>query len=230
MAKLGEAIDIEAFQDKLGYKFTNQKLLKEALTHPSYANASGLSSHNQRLEFLGDAVLELVTSEFIYRENKGLDEGDLTKLRSKLVRKDSLCRWAKEIGLYDAVLVGKSLKNEGVTDSIAADAMEAVFGAVFLDRGYYLAKQTIEPFLQASIARALPEERDPKTTLQEMMQAKGLGVPHYKTIERKGPDHALRFKVQVTLGNKILAEAWGDSVKAAEFTAAKDVLSKNESK
>lgn len=220
-----ESQNMDSFQAKLGYVFQDENLLKEALTHPSFANASGLPFHNQRLEFLGDAVLELAVSENLFLREQKSDEGALTKRRSQLVRKDSLFLWAKEIGLCDMVLLGKSLKHDGVTESVAADAAEAVFGAIFLDGGYAGAKKVIENFLQYVSKEISPDEVDPKTALQEKMQAEGLGVPHYKTVERKGPPSALRFKVVVTLGNKILASAWGESVKAAEFSAASKALS-----
>lgn len=214
----------DSFLDCLGYRFKNTELLQEALTHPSYANESGLSFHNQRLEFLGDAVLELIVSELLFQQERACDEGALTKLRSQIVRKESLARWAQQIKLTDSVLLGKSLKKAGVTESIAADAAEALFGAVFVDGGYESAKEVVIHFFRFMSREISLDDTDPKTALQELMQSKGMGAPYYQTVERKEPDHAVRFKVRVTLGEEILAEAWGVSVKEAEFAAAQKAL------
>ncbi|MCE5201895.1 MAG: ribonuclease III [Synergistaceae bacterium] len=212
------------FQKKLGYTFRKIEFLEEALTHSSYANESGLSLHNERLEFLGDAVLELITSERLYREYKTLDEGQLTRLRSRFVCKNSLGIWAGGVGIPDIIKLGRSLLKSGATQSVAADAAEAVFGAVFLDGGYGSALTVVDRFLDSQEVEASPDALDPKTELQELLQGQGRGVPYYKTIERSGPDHALHFKVQVTLGDAILAEAWGSSIKEAEFSAAELAL------
>jgi ribonuclease-3 len=218
---------LTALQKKLGYQFADAELLNEALTHSSYANESGSPRFNERLEFLGDAVLELVTSEKLYAEHVELDEGRLTRLRSKLVCGESLSDWAKFAKLPQLIRLGKSLLKSGATDSMSADAAEAVFGAVFLDGGYENAKETILRFLDRQERKVSADEVDPKTELQEYFQSHGRGVPYYKTIERKGPDHALKFKVQLTLGDEVLSESWGNSIKEAEFKAAKKALGKN---
>ena len=213
-----------AFQEKIGYKFKNIELLEEALTHSSYANESGLSRFNERLEFLGDAVLELITSEKLYGEYPKLDEGELTRLRSRFVCKNSLSSWAVSVKLGSIIKLGKSIIRSGATQSMEADAAEAVFGAVFLDGGYAEAKKVIMAFLSIQKAEASSSVVDAKTELQEILQSRGMGVPYYKTIDRKGPDHALSFKVQVSLGDKILTSAWGNSIKEAEFKAAEAAL------
>ena len=213
-----------AFQEKIGYTFQKKDLLEEALTHSSYANESGLLNFNERLEFLGDAVLELITSEKLYAEYPDLAEGQLTRLRSQLVCKNSLSIWAEETGLHKLIRLGKSLIKNGATQSVAADAAEAVFGAVFLDNGYESAKIVILNFLESQKELISINAIDPKTELQELLQGRNEGVPYYKTIERRGPDHALSFKVQVTLGDKVLASSWGGSIKEAEFKAAEIVL------
>lgn len=215
-----------SFQKRIGYKFRNADLLKEALAHSSYANEQGLPFSNERLEFLGDAVVELVSSELLFKEKTNLNEGELTRLRSKLVRKESLHSWATHVGLPKLILRGKSLGNSGVTVSMAADATEALFGAVFLDGGYDAARELIISYLAFISERVSPEERDPKTELQELLQADGAGVPYYREVERQGPDHSLRFLVEVTLGEKVLASAWGTTMKEAEFNAASAVLKK----
>ena len=214
-----------AFQKQLGHTFAEKELLEAALTHSSYANEFGLPFlHNERLEFLGDAVLELITSERLYREYGDLQEGELTRLRSRFVCKKSLYAWALGIGLPGLIRLGKSLIKSGATQSIAADAAEALFGAVFLDGGYEKAFCVVNRFLDYVEDRVLSDALDPKTELQEFLQAQGRGVPYYRTVERTGPDHALQFKVQVTLDNAVLAEAWGASVKDAEFAAAELAL------
>ncbi len=214
------AQELLAFQKRIGYSFKNAELLEEALTHSSYANESGLPMHSERLEFLGDAVLELITSERLYSEYTELNEGQLTRLRSQLVCEKSLYNWAEEVGLLKMIKLGKSLLKKGATAAMAADAAEAVFGAVFLDGGYTKAIVVVTRFLNSLKGLASPDAIDPKTELQELLQGQGRGVPYYKTVERIGPDHSLRFKVQVTLGEAVLAEAWGSNIKEAEFKAA----------
>ncbi|MEG1501883.1 MAG: ribonuclease III [Synergistaceae bacterium] len=226
MDKLIFENELKKFQTKIGYVFSNEKLLEEALTHSSYANELGCSFFNERLEFLGDAVLELVTSERLYYKEKQLDEGKLTLLRSQLVCKKSLCNWAKIIGLNEIIKLGKSLRNTGATDSICADALEAVFGAIFLDSSFEDAKIIIENYLDSQL-NISPDNLDPKTELQQLLQGKGMGVPYYKTIDKKGPDHALKFKVAITLNNNVIAEAWGNSIKEAEFNVAQYILENN---
>jgi len=216
---------LRVFQQKIKYHFKNDLFLEEALTHSSFANESGLPSFNERLEFLGDAVLELISSEKLYCEYPSLDEGHLTRLRAQLVCKNSLSSYAKTVGLPKLMLLGRSLKGK-VSDSIAADAAEAVFGAVFLDGGYEGAQKVVAEFLTIQEKTASPEALDPKTTLQELLQSDGGGVPYYETIERPAPDEKQIFKVRVTFMGKKLADAWGANTKEAEFAAAEKVLKK----
>jgi ribonuclease-3 len=213
------------FQQKIKYQFKNISLLEEALTHSSFANENGLSSFNERLEFLGDAVLELISSEKLYGKYPSLDEGRLTRLRAQLVCKNSLSLWAKAAGLPKLIRLGRSLKSK-VSDAVAADAAEAVFGAVFLDSGYEGAKKVVAEFLTGQEKTASPETVDPKTKLQELLQSDGSGVPYYETVERPAPDGKQLFKVRVTFKNKKLADAWGVNTKAAEFAAAEKALKK----
>lgn len=216
--------EILAFQKKIGYTFKNKELLYEALTHSSYANESGLHIHNERMEFLGDAVLELITSERLYLKYSELDEGLLTRLRSQIVCEKKLYEWAFEIGLPKLIKIGKSLVKRGSTQAMAADAAEAVFGAVFIDGGYSCAVTVVNSFIDSQENTTSPYTVNPKTELQEILQGKGMGVPYYKTVERSGLDHELQFKVQVTIGETILACAWGSSIKEAEFKAAEIAL------
>lgn len=224
--RLGRERDLASFQERTGYIFRKSELLDEALTHSSFAKESGSSFFNERLEFLGDAVLELVSSEKLYAEHNSLNEGQLTLLRSKLVRKESLVEWAKSVKLPPLIRVGRSLAKSGATDSMSADAAEAFFGAVFLDGGFERAREVIVSFLKERERGVSSDETDPKTELQQLMQSQGRSVPYYQTIERKGPDHALTFKVRATLGDKVLAEAWGSTIKDAEFKAAEIALRK----
>lgn len=215
---------LASFQQHIGYSFKEIRLLEEALTHSSCANEQGLPFNNERLEFLGDAVLELIVSEKIFKENPNLKEGELTRLRSKLVRKESLHSWAILSGLAELVLLGKSIGRGKITVSMAADSAEAVFGAVFLDGGYKSARKLVASYLAFVSEKVSPKELDPKTELQELLQAEGAGVPYYREIARKGPDHALRFLVEAALGEKVLASAWGMTMKEAESNAAEIAL------
>lgn len=218
-----EALLLE-FQEKIGYFYNNKGFLEEALTHSSYANESGLLFYNERLEFLGDSVLELIASEMLYKEFHNLDEGKLTRLRSQLVCQNSLKKWAEEVGLNKLIKLGKSLIKEGPSESVEADAAEAILGSVFLDGGYESASRVIIEFLKKQKEKASIDTVDPKTMLQQVTQLKNGSVPYYKTVERKGPDHSLKFKVQVTLNEATLAEAWGNTIKEAEFRAAEKAL------
>lgn len=217
---------LRAFQKKLRYQFNNIDLLQEALTHSSYANENGVK-YNERLEFLGDAVLELVTSNRLFLSYPDYDEGQLTRLRAQIVCKNSLSLWAAEMGVKGLIRIGKSLVKSGPTDSIAADCVEALFGAIFIDGGFQNAAEAVSNFLQTK-----PEisgasvVKDPKTELQEYFQRHGMDVPRYEMLERVGPDHASNFKVRLMTGDKILAEAWGASTKEAEFKAAEIALKK----
>lgn len=217
---------LRAFQKKLRYQFNNIDLLQEALTHSSYANENGVK-FNERLEFLGDAVLELVTSNRLFLSYPDYDEGQLTRLRAQIVCKNSLSLWAAEMGVKGLIRIGKSLVKSGPTDSIAADCVEALFGAIFIDGGFQNAAEAVSNFLQTKqeISGAAVV-KDPKTELQEYFQRQGMDVPRYEMLERVGPDHASNFKVRLMTGDKILAEAWGASTKEAEFKAAGIALKK----
>ncbi len=225
-AERGREELLRALQEKLQYRFNDLELLQEALTHSSYANENGVK-FNERLEFLGDAVLELVTSNKLFLLYPDYDEGRLTRLRAQLVCKSSLNLWAAEVGLKNLIRIGKSLIKSGPTDSVAADCVEALFGAIFLDGGFTRAAEAVENFLNTK-----PEiwgaavTKDPKTELQEYFQRQGRGVPSYETVERTGPEHASKFKVRLAAEGRILAEAWGPSTKEAEFKAAEAALKK----
>lgn len=219
----GREEDLRAFQLKLGYEFKDAELLHEALTHSSYAHENNCP-YNERLEFLGDAVLELVTSARLFSTLPHLSEGELTRLRASLVCKNSLNDWAEKNGLKPLLRLGKSIKHP--TDSMAADCVEAVFGAVFRDGGYEAAYEVVSRFLDSKEIAGCAAEKDPKTELQELLQSEGKAAPVYKTVERLGPDHASSFKVTLTADSGLFAEAWGQSIKEAETNAAKAALEK----
>lgn len=225
--KKGRGDGLRALQQKLSYTFRDENLLSEALTHSSYANENG-GAYNERLEFLGDAVLELAASDRLFRVCPDGDEGRLTRLRAQIVCKNSLSAWAKDMGLKSLILVGNSLIKSGPTDSMAADCVEALFGAIYIDGGYDAAMSAVGKFLDTKSEISLSAvPKDPKTTLQEYLQGEGKGIPLYETIERTGPDHASKFKVRLVIDGKTMAEAWGSSTKEAEFKAAEEVLRKH---
>ena len=203
------------------------ELLKLALTHRSYLNEnpSVLRPHNERLEFLGDAVLGLIITDLAYRAYPDLSEGELAKLRAAMVNMTMLAEVAKELGLGEAVLLGRGEELSGGRHkaSILADAMEAVFGAVYLDRGIDVARQVIEGLFRPRIEAYVRGEgdRDYKTSLQELA-AQDLGrLPEYR-VEERGPDHEKEFTATVYLAGRELGRGTGRSKKEAEQRAARE--------
>lgn len=217
---------IADFEEKLGYVFSDPDILNEALTHASCANESGLSGCNERLEFLGDAVLELCVSEILYREYPVYDEGALTKERSNIVREKSLAEWAERVSLPPLLKLSKGLEiQKGRRNpSILADAMEAVLGGIFMDGGYRAAYKTVKKLINTAGCDKSPpygEKKDPKSSLQELMQSSGGKPPIYRLKRRSGPDHASTFEVEVvTDSGRVISSGVGNSIKAAEFAAA----------
>jgi len=221
--------DIRFFEEKLGYAFRSPDIFREALTHASYANELGLPLYNERLEYLGDAVLGLCVSEILFVSHPDYAEGELSKARSLLVCESTLALWADSMRLQDLLLLGKGLEREGGREnpSILADAAEAVLGAVFLDGGYDAARAVVGGFLASVRPRSCAENRDPKSRLQELLQSQGKKPPTYHLVRRTGPDHAARFEVELTSpGGGVRAFGSGSSIKAAEFDAAETALAK----
>ena len=218
------------FEKKLGYAFSDANLLEEALTHASYANESGLPHSNERLEFLGDAVLELCVSELLYRKHCEHDEGQLTKERSEIVRTTTLASWARQISLPPLLRLGRGLDVQRGREnpSILADAMEAVLGAAFLDGGYEAVAAMIGNVIKNGMCggmRQQEEKKDTKSRLQELMQSSGAKPPIYRLKRRTGPDHAATFEVEVVAGDgSVLSSAAGNSIKMAEFAAAERAI------
>lgn len=218
---------IEDFQDYIGYRFEDLDLLKQALTHSSYANEKHYKKQpdNERLEFLGDAVLELVTSEFLYLNYADLSEGDLTKLRASLVCEPTLANCAPQIQLGGFIRLGRGEDMTGGRGrkSILSDALEAVIGAIYLDGGFTNAKE----FIQRFVLDDLEHKQlffDSKTILQERIQAHCEEALHYELIHEEGPDHQKIFIVQAMLGDKIIGKGQGRTKKAAEQEAAYHAL------
>jgi ribonuclease III len=220
---------MESIESRLGYKFRNSLLLAEAMTHPSLAYESQRPHFdNQRLEFLGDAVLQLILTEDLFKMFPDFPEGKLTKLRSRLVSRRALARFALTIDLGSYVLLGKGEEATGGRRrmSTLADAFEALLGAVYLDVGYDGARSLVLRLFQKeieSLARS-PEERNPKGELQESLQAISPQAPEYKVLGESGPDHRKVFQSQVSWRGLVLATGKGKSKKEAEARAASEAL------
>ena len=210
-------------QNRIGYHFKNQDLLKSAMMHSSYTNEKRLPKHkcNERLEFLGDAVLELISSEFLFDANEKMPEGELTKLRASMVCEPSLALCAREIHLGDYLLLGKGEEVTGGRSraSVTSDALEALIGAIYLDGGFASAKEFILKF----VLNDLENKKlfyDSKTILQELVQANFSELISYHLIKEEGPDHNKSFFVAIHIGDECYGEGSGRTKKAAEQEAA----------
>lgn len=214
---------LEELQEKIGYKFKDTSLLKQALTHSSFSNEQKINKlkNYERLEFLGDAVLELVSSEFLFKENPKLPEGELTKLRASMVCEPALAYCAKDIDLGSYILLGKGEEATGgrQRDSITSDVMEAVIGAIFLDGGIEAAKKHILKFILSDLDNK-KLFYDSKTILQEMVQKEAGEALHYELLSETGPDHDKTFSVVAKVGDKVVGSGTGRTKKAAEQNAA----------
>lgn len=210
-------------EKKIGYKFENFDLLVNAMTHSSYANEHHISymGNNERLEFLGDAVLEVTSSEFLFHKYPDLPEGKLTKKRASMVCEPTLALCAREIPLGDYLLLGKGEEATGgrKRDSIVSDAMEALIGAIYLDGGFANAKEFINRFVLKDIENK-QLFYDSKTTLQEIVQGQFEEDVRYVLVKEEGPDHNKSFYVEAILGEKVLGQGCGHTKKAAEQQAA----------
>lgn len=220
---------LKELEKKIGYDFRDFFLLKTAMMHSSYTNERHLEKYrcNERLEFLGDAVLELVSSEFLFRESPRVSEGELTKTRASMVCEPSLAMCARDIGLGDYLLLGKGEEATGgrKRDSITSDAMEALIGAIYLDGGFISAKEFIHRFVLTDL-----EDKklfyDSKTILQEMVQADRNREISYRLVGEKGPDHNKSFSVEVLIGGDVYGAGQGRTKKAAEQQAAYEAILK----
>lgn len=227
-------LDLSSLEEKISYKFKNKNFLKEALTHRSYLNENPswgkdfLSPHNERMEFLGDAVLELIVTEVLFKNYPRSSEGDLTSIRSALVNYQMLADISKDIVLKDYILLSKGeAKDIGkARDVIVANAFESLIGAIYLDGGYEAAEKFINYFVMKKVAEVMEKElyRDPKSFLQEIIQEKMKITPTYDVLSEKGPDHAKIFRVGVYFGDELITEGEGYSKQEAEVEAAKNAL------
>ena len=219
--------DLNEFQSKIGYTFKNRHLLEQALTHSSYANEKHMKKHsdNERLEFLGDAVLEIVSSEFLFINYPQKPEGELTKLRASIVCEPTLALCTKPLDLGKYLRLGRGEDHTGgrKRKSILSDALEAVIGAIYLDGGFTNAKEFIHRFVLTD-----QEDKklfyDSKTILQEIVQAEKLGEIEYHLIGEEGPDHNKSFSVELTIRGRSYGKGKGRTKKAAEQQAAYEAI------
>lgn len=225
-------MDFTKFEERAGIKFKDERLLRQAFTHRSYINEnrdSGLE-HNERLEFLGDAVLELVITDYLYGKMNESDEGELTSLRSALVNADTCAKVASSLGANDFLLLSKGeAKDMGrARQYILANTLEALIGAIYVDQNYESAKD----FILKNVAPLMEEILkvgswiDAKSLFQERAQELKGHTPAYKTVKESGPDHDKHFTVQVSVGSEVYGEGEGKSKQDAEQAAAKDALEK----
>jgi len=226
--------DSGEFQDKIGIQFRNEDILRQALTHRSYLNENrGIKSgHNERLEFLGDAVLELVITHYIYDKYPQKSEGDLTSIRSALVNAQTCSQVASDLEVNDYLLLSRGeAKDTGrARQYILANALEAIIGAIYIDQGYDAARDFIIRFIAPLTDKIVEEELwvDAKSRFQEKAQDVEGVTPSYKTIREVGPDHDKKFTVGVFLRDKLISEGEGDSKQEAEQVAARRALREKE--
>ena len=223
-------VDLTTLQQTLGISFKEPSLLKQALVHSSYVNENPSLApvSNERLEFLGDAVLGMVVAAKLYADFPHLSEGEMTKLRAVLVRRDTLVRMARVVRLGDHLYLGKGEQASGGQDKPAnlAGALEAVIAAIFLDQGSAIAQDFILRLFDAELQKVVSQRTgtDYKSQLQELIQAREQQTPTYHVIEATGPDHDRRFTVEVRLGDTVRGRGSGKSKKAAETEAARSTL------
>ncbi len=222
---LGDQADVAELQDRLGVKFKDISLLDRAFIHRSYLNEhpKGDLEHNERLEFLGDAVLELVVTDYLY-SNYPNPEGDLTNWRSALVKTESLSSVAEKLDLdrYLRLSKGESKGNARSRALIHANSVEAMIGAIYLDQGYETARRIVEEHIISTLPGILEEGSwvDPKSKFQEMAQDREGHTPHYRVLEEMGPDHDKTFVVGVYVGDRLCGKGKGSSKQAAQQQAA----------
>lgn len=223
-------MELKKFEDNIGYTFTNKELLRNALTHTSYAYENKLKS-NEKLEFLGDAILEFIVSKYLYKNYQHLKEGEMTKVRASVVCEASLYKVAIRLNFSDFLYLGKSeIANKGnKRPAILADSVEAVIAAMYLDGNI----EKVEKFIISNLAEAIELAsknvgmKDYKTVLQEKLQGHKDAHIEYEIIKESGPDHNKNFTAQVKYNGKILAVGEGKSKKTAEMEAAKNAMEQN---
>ena len=221
-------LNLEEFERKIEYRFSDKNLLILALTHSSYANEikKGRHENNERLEFLGDAVLDMVVSEYMYRHFPKMPEGELTKLRASLVCEKSLAKFSQKLSVGEFLLLGNGEENSGgrTRPSILADAFEAILAALYLDSDMECAREFVLEFVKGALKEAKPSFKDYKTMLQEIIQQNREESVKYHLVGESGPDHDKRFIVEVHLNSNVIGHGEGRSKKEAEQQAAKEAL------
>ena len=219
---------VKHLQDKLGLTFNNPSLLEEALTHSSYVNEYPQAVSNERLEFLGDAVLGLILADKLFLDYPDLPEGDLTRMRSQMVRRTTLARIARSIGLGDFIYLGRGEAASGGRSKTAnlAGALEAVFAAVYLDRDWQDTRECVMRIFGDELTGLRREHfgSDYKSQLQEVAQLRYRITPFYHIVAEAGPDHSRQFTAEVLLDERVLARGSGRSKKLAEAEAARAAL------
>jgi len=212
-----------SLEEVIGYGFRDKELLAEALTHKSHATEQGSSRYNERLEFLGDSVLGLVVSYYLFLKHPSEDEGFLSKNKSALVSRANLARWAEALGLGRHLNLGAGEHlNGGGRHSILSNALEAVLGAVYLDGGLPHVEKIVIPWLEGQLPESL--DCDNKSALQELIQKKHKRPPDYELVSETGPEHDKMFTVRVHLGRKTLGVGTGKNKKEAQQAAARNAL------
>ena len=211
---------------RLGLPFSNLALLTRALTHRSYVNEYEAVEDNERLEFLGDAVLDFIVGAWVYNRFPEMPEGDLTKIRSALVRNDHLAKFARKLELGKALRLGRGEASSGGRnrDNLLGSAFEALIGALYLDAGLDAVHAFVNPILEDVRESILNQIQDPKSELQEWTQSQKLGAPHYRVISTNGPDHAVTFEMVVEIAGTEKGHGSGTSKSAAEHAAARDAM------
>ena len=218
--------NLQKFEEKIGYTFTNKNLLINALTHTSYAYETGEES-NERLEYLGDSILEFISSEYLFKNYQNLTEGEMTKVRATTVCEDSLFEIAKRLDFSDFLFLGKSERaNHNIKKAILADSVEAVIAAIYLDSNLESAKRFILDNIKETIENASHHvgDKDYKTVFQEKLQIHGDVKIVYTIIKEEGPDHNKMFTAKVEVDGTELARGKGRSKKLAEMEAARIAL------
>ncbi len=230
VATNSDARDFEPASDlsrRLGLPFSNLSLLTRALTHRSFVNENQNSSEdNERLEFLGDAVLDFIVGAWVYHRFPEMPEGDLTKMRSALVRNDQLAKFARALNMGRALRLGRGeyLSGGHYRDGLLGSLFEAVVGALYLDSGLGAVEAFVNPLLEEARESTLTRIHDPKSQLQEWAQAQKMSAPRYRTVSTAGPDHAKEFEVEVEVGGQIAGHGRGTSTHTAQHAAAADAL------
>ena len=211
--------EIKFLEEGIGYTFEDKNLLEEALCHSSFAKEYGLSYNNERLEFLGDSVLEFIVTRTLFRTYPDANEGELTQMRAGLVKTDSLFRKADSLRIPYIVLHGHTMKTGNLPKSVTADALEAVIGAVCLDGGMSAAERVVKKLFLSGNEELLTE-RDPKTALQLWLQARGMPLPNYELLKTEGPSHAPTFTVRLYMNGFEHVESEKSRKKAEAKVAA----------